>query len=137
VDDVRMDENEMVERGLSPPDPGAWNRQIYKVRVFAQLVRDTDRNRGNTLITKTWRIWMIDFTRAFRRSPEIRSLEELHRCDRELYSRLRDLSRDELERRLEGSLTESELGALLTRRDALVEHFDRLVRERGESAVLY
>jgi hypothetical protein len=80
---------------------------------------------------------MIDFTRAFRRSPEIRSTEELHRCDRELFNRLRELSRDELERGLEGSLTDSELGAVLARRDAIVEHFERLVRERGESAVLY
>jgi hypothetical protein len=137
VDDVWMDENEMAERGLSPPDPSAWNLQIYKVRVFAQLVRDTDRNRGNTLITKGWRIWMIDFTRAFRRSPEVRSTEGLHHCARDVLRKLRELSREELDRALGETLSDNEIRGVLARRDRLVEHFDRLIRERGESAVLY
>jgi len=39
------------------------------MRVFSQLVYDTDRNLGNVLISEDWHLWMIDFTRAFRNNP--------------------------------------------------------------------
>ena len=35
---------------------------MYRMRLFAQLIADTDRNTGNVLITSDWKLWMIDFT---------------------------------------------------------------------------
>ena len=38
---------------------------MYKIRVFDQLVADADPNLTNVLIGENWKIWRIDFTRAF------------------------------------------------------------------------
>ena len=137
VDDVLMDEGEMKDKGLKAPDEAGWSDQIYKVRLFSQLVHDTDRNRGNLLITTEWRLWMIDFTRAFRRWPRLQSPEGLERCDRMLLDALRAVTRKDLEAALNDTLSRVEIEGLAARRDLLVQHYDTLVRERGESAVLY
>jgi hypothetical protein len=66
VDDVMMDEMKRTNKKIDPPDRDIWNKQMYVVRVFDQLIYNTDRNLGNLLIDKNWRLWMIDHTRAFR-----------------------------------------------------------------------
>jgi hypothetical protein len=107
------------------------------VKLFSQLIHDTDRNQSNVLITKSWKLWMIDFSRAFRPWPALRSTEELTRCERGLYDRLRAMTKEDLETAMEGILLTRELEGILARRDLLVAHFEKLVRERGEDAVLY
>ncbi len=137
VDDVLTDEAGMNERGLEAPDSKSWAEQIYRVRLFSELVHDTDRNQGNLLITRDWRIWMIDFSRAFRRWPKLRRPEALHRCDRGLFLALRELRREDLEAALGDILLESEIEGVWARRALLIEHFDGLVSARGEDHVLY
>ncbi len=64
---VQMNEGERKDKKIRPPDITAWNKSMYKVRVFAELIYDTDRsNPGNILIGKNWELYMVDFTRAFR-----------------------------------------------------------------------
>jgi hypothetical protein len=133
----RWDENGWMASGVKPPDSEAWNRQIYKVRIYAQLLDDTDRNRGNILITEDWKVWMIDFTRAFRPWHELRTVSGLDRCEGALLEKLRSLDREELETKLSRQLKRSEIDALLARRDLIVAHYDELIRERGASLVLY
>lgn len=65
---------------------------MSRVRVFTQLIADTDRNTGNLLIDADWKIWMIDFTRAFRHSRALAAPGDLQTCDRALLSKLRSLS---------------------------------------------
>jgi hypothetical protein len=137
VDDVMMDENEMIERGLRPPDGESWSRQAERVKLFSQLVQDTDRNRSNVLITSGFQVWMIDFTRAFRPWPTLRSTEGLLRCDRELYAKLGSMTREDLDAAMGDALAPHEIEGILVRRDLLLAHFGKLVRERGEAAVLY
>ncbi len=135
--ETKWDENEWKASGISPPDSEAWNRQIYKVRLFAQLLHDTDRNRGNILITEDWKIWMIDFTRAFRPWRKLKSSAGLERCEAALLEKLRSLTREAIQERVSDHLSRSEIDALLARRELLVEHFDALIRERGADRVLY
>lgn len=137
VDDVMMDEADMHERGLDAPDPAAWVRQTYRVRVFSELIYDTDRNQSNLLISKDWNIWVIDCSRAFRRWKTIRRPEWLVRCDRNLFRALSELSRLELDAELSDILDDHELDGLWARRGLIVEHFRTLIEERGEDAVLY
>jgi len=54
---VKMDEVERHKQKLTAPDADAWNNQMYKVRVFDQLVADTDVNLTNVLIGENWQIW--------------------------------------------------------------------------------
>ena len=137
VDDVMMDEADMNKRGLSAPDRAAWIRQAYRVRVYNELIYDTDRNQSNLLITNDWTIWMIDFSRAFRRWKKIRKPDWLVRCDRNLFRAMSELSRVELEAELSDILDDHELDGVWARRSLIVDHFRVLIDERGEDEVLY
>jgi hypothetical protein len=135
--DVKMDEQERLEKGLLPPDTHAWNRQMYRMFVFSQLIYDTDRNVQNILISGDWRIWLIDFTRAFRTVRKIQDENVLSKCERALLDRLRGLVRDDVARAVGNHLTKWEIDALMARRDKIVSRFDALVTQKGEGEVLY
>jgi hypothetical protein len=136
VDDA-MEEGERRRRKIDPPDLIRWNAQMFRLRVFARLVADTDRNLGNVLIGPDWRLWMIDFTRAFRQDREIPYPQDLSRCDRALLESLRRLTTEAVTAAVGPHLERRDIAALMARRDALVAHFDRLVAERGPGQVLY
>ena len=59
-----MDESDRLKKKIEPPNPTEWNHQMYRMRVFSSLVRDTDRNLTNVLITHQWKVMMIDFSRG-------------------------------------------------------------------------
>jgi hypothetical protein len=137
IDDVVMSERARLQKGIRAPDTEAWNRQIHRMRVFGQLVYDTDRNAGNVLIDKNWKLWMIDFTRAFRPWARIQGPQDLTRCDRRLLERLRALTDAEVHAAVGERVSSQSLKGLLVRRRLIVEHFDKLVAQKGEAAVLY
>jgi hypothetical protein len=137
VDDVMMDERERRRKDVTPPDKNAWNKQMAILSVFTALVYDTDRNPENVLIGAGWRVWMIDFTRAFRSWPDIESPKLLNRCDRALLERMRRLTLSEVEDRTRSDLAAWEIRGLMARRDKLVAHFDQLIAERGDAQVLF
>lgn len=135
--DVKMDEEQRIQKGIHPPDAEAWNRQMHKMRVFGQLVHDTDRNLGNVLISGDWHIWMIDFTRAFRLFTALPRPRDLVRCNRGLLENLRRLDAAELKRRTNAWLNGLELQGVMARRDKIVAHFDDLIAKKGEPEILY
>jgi hypothetical protein len=137
VDDKMFDEIDRVKQGVPPPDKDAWNKQMYVVRVFDQLIFNTDRNLGNLVIDKSWQMWMIDHTRAFRISTKLRNEKDLVMCDRKLLAALRNLDEDTLKEKLMPYLNKTEIKAMLSRRDLIVKYFDKAVAEKGEPAVLY
>lgn len=137
VDDVQMTEKTRFLKKLTPPDRTQWNQQMHNVRVFDQLIYNTDRNLGNLIITNTWKIWMIDHTRAFRVHERLDKPQNLLRCGRELFAAIKVLTHEELNRELGDSLTKPEIKALLARRDLIVTLFEDKIREKGESAVLF
>jgi len=134
---IEMDEADRHDKHIAPPDPDAWNRQMYKVRVLNELVYDTDANLTNVLITKDWKLWRVDFSRAFRVYGDLQEPKNLVRCDRQLLARLKALDGTELAARTKGFLTKSEVKAVMTRRDKIVRQFQKLIAEKGEDAVLY
>ena len=134
---VKMDEIERTKQHIQAPDPDAWNKQMYKIRVLDQLIYDTDPNLTNVLITADWKIWRIDFTRGFRLYKDLREPGDLVMCDRKLLDRLRKLDENELMEKTKRQLTKGEVKGVMARRDKIVERFDKLVAEKGEGAVLY
>jgi hypothetical protein len=110
---------------------------MYKVRVFDQLIYDTNPNLGNVLITQDWKISRIDFTRAFRENHDLRDPKNLVQCDRQLLEKLRQLSYDEVLDKTKPHLSKSEVKALIARRDKIVAYFEKLIAQKGEGAVLY
>lgn len=125
VDDVLMMELDRSRKKISPPDLDKWNKQMYVVRVFDQLIFNTDRNLGNLIIDKNWDLWMIDHTRAFRIQRDLRESKNLVKCERRLLEKLKQLSLESLRSNMNGLLTGDEITGLLARRDKIVEHFEQ------------
>ena len=134
---VKMDEVERHKQNLQAPDPDAWNKQMYKIRVLDQLVYDTDPNLTNVLIGENWQIWRIDFTRAFRLQKDLRNPKDLVQCDRQLLEKLKALDAGALKEKAGKYLTKDEQSAVMARRDKIVALFQKMIAEKGESAVLY
>jgi hypothetical protein len=136
VSDAMM-ERERYLKKINPPEPLKWTQQMAAARVFHELIGDTDNNMTNLLITKDWRIWMIDFTRAFRRTKALLGEKQLTRTDRTLLANLRGLTREVLQEKLGRWLQKPEIDGVLARRDLIVRVFDNHIARKGEAAVLF
>ncbi len=133
----KWDEQDRHKLNLQSPDLNAWNVQLNRMWVFGELVYDPDRNQTNMLITEDWKLWMIDFTRAFRLEKDLPDARRLVMCDRQLLEKLRQLKEAEILENTKPYLSKDRVRALLARRDKIVQHFDALIAQKGESAELY
>lgn len=123
VDDVLMDEGERLKAKTTVPDTDAWNRQMWHVRIFDQLIYNVDRNLGNLLIDKSWAVWMIDHSRAFRLIDTVKSPKDLRKIERSAFDRLKALDAPSLKAIVGNYLTPEEQKRLLLRRDAILKIF--------------
>jgi hypothetical protein len=137
--DWRWDEVMRRKEKAEPPPELAvsYSNQLHLSRVFGQLVYDTDRNQTNTLISADWKLYMVDFSRAFRTSDKLQYPDSIQRCSRDLLARLEALTRESVMEAVGGHLEPMEITGLMGRRDQLVERIRTLVRERGEAVVLF
>ena len=136
VDDVALDEGERIAQATFGPDPAGTYEQLYTMYVFDELIKNRDRNQGNALWTSDWKMWLIDHTRAFRLDVELTRPELMTRIRADLLERLRSMTPEALEEAVGNSLTGAERQTVMRRRDLLVQHFDELIDQRGEGAVL-
>jgi hypothetical protein len=147
VDDVVMSEQGRRAKNVEPPDPETWSKQMQAVRVFDELTANAYRKVSpgfytssvwdNLLITKDWRIWLIDHTRTFGPTRRLEEPDSLIRCDRAMLAKLRELNRDALQQRVGRFLTPEQVDALELRRVLIVTHFDEQIANKGEGIVLY
>ena len=140
IDDVMFDESGRMKLGdtaMMGPDPQRTQRQIHIMRVWDELIQNRDRNRGNVLWTKDWTLWLIDHTRAFRTNTSLLKPDELIRIERTLFDKMKQLTEQSISQAMKGALTRPEIRSLLRRRDALVQHFEKLIAGRGEGAVFF
>lgn len=138
VDDVLMMELERWKKKIDPPDGEAWNLQMYQARLFNELVYNTDPNLGNLLIDTNWKIWLIDFTRAFRVFKSLREPKNLAdaKIDRTVWENLQKLDDATLRKTMGDMLLKHEREALLARRDVIVRMLEERIAREGEAAVL-
>jgi len=134
---VKMDEDDRKKQKIAAPDTDAWNKQMYKIRVFDELVWDSDANLTNVLITEDWKIWRVDFSRAFRLNKDVKDPNNLVKCDRQLLEKLKALTEADVTQRTKQFLNKTEIQAVMARRDKIVSYFQKLIAQKGESEVLY
>jgi hypothetical protein len=134
---AKMDEQERVRQKIEVPDKDAWNKQMYRILVFDQLVYDKDPNLTNVLISQDWKIWRIDFTRAFRIAKDVETPQNLIHCERQLFEKLKALDANEVAEKTKHYLTKDEVKAVMSRRDKIVQQFQKMISEKGENEVLY
>lgn len=137
LDDVLMTEKERLTKKTMGPAPQRTSRQLQMMYVFDELIQNKDRNVGNIVWTKDWKLWLIDHTRAFRTVKELVKPLELQRCERGFFQRLRGLTPMALEQATESVLTSAERDALLARRDLLVKHYEGRISQAAEANVLF
>lgn len=126
LDNVLMDEERRVKDNVQPPRPDCWLEQMHIVRMFDALIDNTDRNLGNIIYTKEWRVWAIDHTRAFRRASVPPGVAKLTKIDRGALAGLKALEFEALKREIGRYIPDAEIRLLLSRRDALVTQFTKL-----------
>jgi len=128
---------ERREQNIPVPDPLAWNRQVYNLQLFRQLIADTDyKNQRNTLIDSEWHVCAIDSSRAFRLGEKLFDKHPLEHFSRKVLARLATLDFATLQEHLSRWISDERIRALLARRDLILARAERLVAERGEGAVL-
>ncbi len=132
-----MTDKQRKAQKIVAPDVLRWNRQMYRMRLFDELIANTDRNPGNFLIDEGWKVWMIDHTRAFRRGKKLMRPERIQQFDRKLWDKILALDEKEVKTRLKKWLSGTEVKAIFKRRDELAKHIQKLVDERGEAQIFY
>jgi hypothetical protein len=126
LDDVLMEEGDRIKKKFEAPDRAAWNRDLQMMRLFDQLIANTDRNMGNMVYTKDWRLWAIDHTRAFRKWPTVKQPTHVIRCDRQVFEGLKALNRETLKKEVGKYLDDGQIKSLLSRRDEIVKKLESL-----------
>ena len=137
IDDIAGDERARLTKKIVSPNSLRTVSYTFILRVFDELIQNRDRNAGNLLWAKDWKMWMIDHTRAFRLQPTLLNPVTLQRCERTLLDRMRGLTAAAVTEAMGDTLLKVEIDALMARRDALVKLFDDRIAQQGESVVLY
>jgi len=138
----------MREKIQTPPNKVfSINRAIYLQRAFDNLIANKDRHTGNILITKDWRLILIDHSRSFGTAEE--SISELIFTEkRESPGIMRSLPRAFVEKLkalnfglvaevVDDYLTDEEIETVLQRRNLMLDEIARLIEKYGEENVLY
>jgi hypothetical protein len=133
-----MSEAVRKEKKIVPPEPQAWNEQIYKVRLLHQLTDNTDfRNINNVLSDPAFQVYAIDCSRGFTIYDDLRAPKELVRFPRAALEAMKALDRTTLKAKLGPWLGGPEIDALLKRRDKILALVAKRLAEQGEATVLY
>ena len=114
------------------PDIGAWNRQVFRQRVWDNLTANIDRNQGNLLMDRAWNLILIDHSRAFTSSMKMPF--PMNKIDKEFYEKLKALDEATIKARMGKWLFDGPK-PILKRRDQIVAHFDKMIAQYGEAGV--
>lgn len=136
VDNVKMDGTEFIDGGHAANQSSLIKDQRDQAEVFQQLIENTDPNLGNWVVDDKDKIWLIDFSRAFRTGKKLQRPEQLKRIGENLLETLRTMDATAAKKDLKGYLEGSEIKALTKRAEVIVAHFDELIASQGADAVL-
>jgi hypothetical protein len=139
VDDA-VRESEIKRRDVALADPEAHDRALADLRVFINLVADrcdAERDRDILVQRGTGKVFAVDFSRAFEPRTGMAPGCDIARCSRALYEKVRRWDRDAVALLVDAYLDEEELAALHARADAVLAAIRDIIRQKGESAVLF
>jgi hypothetical protein len=135
--DLVMPEAERIKRQIRPTDTRDWGEQMFKARLFDNLIYNTDRHLNNMLITEDFKLRLIDHSRTFRTFDVLNEPDALQRFSKSLLARLRELDEPVLKERLGEYLSSIQIRAILKRRDAILKIAEERVKQKGEAVALY
>ena len=136
VDDVMFDEEGRRKHEVEPPDLNYWSRQLNEMRDFDQLIANEDRNQGNLLVDKNWKVWAIDHSRSFRGTPVPLDPKVIKRITTKMLDAIKALDQRTLEANLLPWVTKEDIQALLARRNWMVKYFESEMSHKGADAIM-
>ena len=135
--EASMSEARRREKAIIPPDPTKWSAQLQAMATFDALIYNTDRHPDNLLISDAFEVRLIDHSRSFRPNAELRNKEDLSHFSRALFTRIEQLSKPGVEKKLLDYLSRTQIDGLMKRRQLLIDHAQELAKKLGEKAVFY
>jgi hypothetical protein len=104
------------------PPPGErertrWAGQLVRMRMFDDLIGNSDRNAGNMLHDAAWHLILVDHSRAF--GVGLGLPQKLSRIDKSFWAKIERLTRAQLEGALGPWLDHDQIEAVLARRDRM------------------
>ncbi len=127
------------EARADAPGGAAWDQTLSRMKTFDNLISNWARSDRDFMVDGEWNVVLIDHSQAFLSTRELSSKPDQVPAtfDKRLMERLRSLEADALSMRFGRVLLEPQVRAILGRRDALLALMDKLIAEKGESAVLF
>ena len=116
-------------------DTDAWENEVAKAWLFDYLAYNIDRTTGNLLVTKGFKIRLIDHSRAFQRL--LVPMRPLFRFPRGVITRLRGLGEQDFHDALGAFLDDEEMDALLERRKRVLRTVDQLLASHTAAEVFF
>jgi hypothetical protein len=113
------------------PKPATWGFQLSRMKMFDDLIGNSDRNKGNLIVDPDWHIYLIDHSRAFVTDSKLP--QELQNIDRKIWDKMLALDEASLKTSMGEWLDDRQIQALLRRRDLMKKKIDALVAKRGET----
>jgi hypothetical protein len=132
-----MAEAERQKKNVQAPDEELFKQRLLKMHLYDQLIANVDRHMNNILITKDFDLRLIDHSRSFRQSRELKDPTRLTRFSQSLLEGVARLEYQELRKRTGRWLVDNQIRALLARRDAILALAKQRIAEQGEAAVIY
>ena len=131
---------EVREKKVAFPATLEMLRQFARQKVFDDLVANIDENATNMSFDPAWNIIKFDHSRCFTNvmtQPfEVGVADKgVQRIDRPFFDRIKALDKPTLQREIGDFVEGGAIDALLARRDNLVKSFEKLAKQKGESAV--
>jgi hypothetical protein len=125
-----------------------WRNAGYIAQFFDNLIGNEDRHTGNVLVTRDFRAILIDHSRTFRvgksfvegipfSDQNVPPDDLMRRLPRALVDKTSALSELSLRDALGGLLSETEIRAVLARREILLLEVRKIIDRFGERDVLY
>jgi len=143
-DTISLREKERKKIKTPPRWIFGWNRATYLQRFFDNLIANEDRSEGNVLITKDWRMILIDHSRSFRTWKKLIYTEKhpegpklMSELPRAIVEKAKALTFESIKGVVGDYLTDDEIKTVLVRRDLILAEIDKLIKKNGEEKVLY
>lgn len=145
----------IVEDGiLIPPEAVEHNERMkWLARAWDSLIANEDRTQQNILYTEDWRMILFDHSRAFRSGKTfserlmfgrngIKVSQQgkpwlFERLPRRFVEAVEALTFESVKAAVGGTLKDKEIQAIIARRGLLLEEIAQMVREKGETEVIY
>jgi len=121
-----------IDEPVTGPDKAAWRREIVRMKMFDNLIGNTDRNQGNLLVDPAYNLILIDHGRAFTAGKKL--VSPMSRIDPDLWDRMQALTTEQLEP-LEKWLMKGQIKRILERRQAMAKTIEKLVAQTSPPAV--